>query len=101
MGKRIFFVSSGRLQVFHYHGRLREPIEFIADAEGLNAFGAYLEQPWKDPVYVLVDFVEEEFREEEVPHVIGPDRQALLRTKLSRLFRDPPYSLVHACKPAG
>lgn len=92
MGKRIFFVSSGRLQVFHHDGTPREPIEFRADEEGLASFAAYLEQPWKDPVYVLVDFVEEEFREEDVPHVFGADRQALVRTKLARLFRDPTYS---------
>jgi len=92
VGKRIFFVSSGRLQVFHHDGTPREPIEFRADEEGLASFAAYLEQPWKDPVYVLVDFVEEEFREEDVPHVFGADRQALVRTKLARLFRDPTYS---------
>lgn len=92
MGKRIFFLSSGRLRVFHFDGRLGEPISFAADEEGLTTFAAYLEQPWKDPVYVVVDFVEEEFREEQVPHVFGTDRQALLQTKLSRLFRDSTYS---------
>ena len=92
MGKRIFFVSSGRLRVFHYDGRLAEPIEFQADEEGLTSFAAYLQQPWNDPVYVLVDFVEEEFREEAIPHVFGADRKALLQTRLQRLFRDPTYS---------
>ena len=92
MGKRIFFISSGLLQVFHYDGRLGEAITFRADEEGLTAFALYLEQPWKDPVYVLVDFVEEEFREEQIPHVRGADRQALLRTRLTRLFRDSTYS---------
>lgn len=95
MGKRIFFVSSGRLRVFHFDGRLGEPIKFAADEMGLTTFAAYLEQPWKDPVSVIVDFVEEEFREEQVPHVLGSDRQALLQTRLARLFRDPTYSHAH------
>ena len=30
MGKRIFFVSSGRLRVFHHDGSLKEPIDFAA-----------------------------------------------------------------------
>jgi hypothetical protein len=92
MGKRIFFISSGVLQVFHHDGRLGEPISFRADEEGLTSFALYLEQPWKDPVYVLVDFVEEEFREEQIPHVMGADRQSLIRTRLTRLFRDATYS---------
>lgn len=92
MSKRIFFISSGRLRAYHHDGQLREPLEFRADEEGLAIFSQYLDQPWRDPVYVLVDFVEEEFREETVPHVFGGDRQAVVRTKLNRLFRDATYS---------
>ncbi len=92
MGKRIFFITSGRLCVYHHDGQVGDPIEFTADEDGLTRFSLYLEQPWKDPVYVLVDFVEEEFREEYIPHVFGSDRQALIRTRLNRLFRDATYS---------
>ena len=101
MGKRIFFISSGVLQVFHHDGRLGDPIAFRADEEGLTSFSLYLEQPWKDPVYVLVDFVEEEFREEQIPHVMGADRQALIRTRLTRLFRDATYSHAQLHGRAG
>jgi hypothetical protein len=92
MSKRVFFISSSRLRAYHYDGQLAEPLEFRADEEGLTAFSLYLEQPWRTPVYVLVDFVEEEFREELVPHVFGTDRRAMLRTKLNRLFRDATYA---------
>ena len=92
MGRRIFFVTSGRLRVYHHDGQLGEPLEFRADQDGLELLGKYLEQPWRDPVYVLVDFVEEEFREETVPHVFGGDRAAVVRTKINRLFRDTTYS---------
>jgi len=92
MARRIFFITSGRLRVYHHDGQLGEPLEFRADQDGLELLGQYLEQPWRDPVHVLVDFVEEEFREETVPHVFGGDRAAVVRTKINRLFRDTTYT---------
>ena len=93
MSKRVFLVSSGRLVVYHWHrGRFDEPLIFNADEEGLTNFSMYLDRGLEEPVYMLVDFVEEEFREDTVPHVIGPDRNALIGTKLNRLFRDATYS---------
>ena len=92
MTKRIFFVSSGRLRAFQYDGQLGATLEFRADEQGLTDFSLYLQETVRDPVYLLVDFVEEEFREDTVPHVLGPDRKALVRNRLSRLFRDATYS---------
>ena len=52
----------------------------------------YLQSTPPDPVSLLVDVVEEEFREETIPHVMGTDRKASLRNKKTRLFRDATYS---------
>ena len=65
---------------------------FRADEDGLTQFAQYLQSTPPDPVSLLVDVVEEEFREETVPHVMGTDRRALLRNKKTRLFRDATYS---------
>lgn len=92
MDKRVFFISSGRLRAYHHEGQLSAPVDFVADEHGLERFSAYLEQSSRFPVYVIVDFVEEEFREESIPHVMGPDRKAVIRTKLNRLFRDSTYA---------
>ena len=91
--RSIFFVTSGRLAVYQWlGGRFATPLVFMADEEGLNQFALYLQQGLGDMVYLLVDFVEEEFREDSIPHVMGPDRRALIRTKQNRLFRNPVYS---------
>ena len=93
MGKRVFYVSSGRLCAYSYEkGTLGDPVWFGADERGLTDFSVYLESVPNDPVLVLVDFVEEEFREDTIPHVYGRDRKGLIRTKLNRLFRDATYS---------
>ena len=81
------------MAVYHWSGgELLEPLWFGADEDGLTEFSLYLTHAPHDPVYLLVDVVEEEFREESIPHVVGNDRRALIRTRLNRLFRDPTYS---------
>lgn len=81
------------MAVHHWSGgELLEPLWFGADEGGLTEFALYLAHAPHDPVYLLVDVVEEEFREESIPHVMGNDRRSLIRTRLNRLFRDPTYS---------
>ena len=93
MSRRVLFLAGGRLAVYHWSGsELLDPLWFGADEDGLTEFALYLAHSPRDPVYMLVDVVEEEFREETIPHVMGADRRALLRTRLNRLFRDPTYS---------
>ena len=93
MSRRVLFLAGGRLAVYHWSGGdLLEPLWFGADEDGLTEFALYLAHSPHDPVYMLVDVVEEEFREEAIPHVVGADRRSLIRTRLNRLFRDPTYS---------
>jgi hypothetical protein len=104
MSRRVLFLAGGRLAVYHWSGgELLEPLWFSADEDGLTEFALYLAHSPHDPVYLLVDVVEEEFREESIPHVVGGDRRSLLRTRLNRLFRDPTYSyaVVQGREPDG
>ena len=91
--KRIFCLSGGQLVAHHWKsGRFTERYVFAASDQGISQFVSYLESADPDPVSFLVDVVEEEFREETVPHVVGPDRKALLATRKNRLFRDSTYT---------
>ena len=92
MIKRIFFVTTGRLRAHHFDGQLSDPLEFSADEQGLTDFSQYLQQYPSESVAVLVDVVEEDFREDTIPHVFGSDRKSVLSTKLNRIFRDTTYS---------
>ena len=104
MSRRVLFLGGGRMAVYHWErGQLLEPLWFAADEDGLTEFSLYLDHSPRDPVYLLVDVVEEEFREETIPHVMGGDRRSLIRTRMNRLFRDPTYSYaeVQGREPEG
>ena len=85
--RRVFVISGTRLAAHHLDGStLLDPIAFDAGEEGLAQFARYLERFPDDITCVVADVVEEEFREETIPHVFGRDRRALLRAKASRVF---------------
>lgn len=64
---------------------------FAADEQGLSQFARCLRELPPDPLAVLVDVVEEEYRAETIPHVGRVDRRAVLERKYARLFRGTPY----------
>ncbi len=91
--RRVLLLTGGQMVVYHWRsGQLSEGIEYPADEHGLRAFNDYLSKSPLLPTYLLVDLVEEEFRQETIPHVFGADRRALLRTRQTRLFRDARYA---------
>lgn len=93
LSRRIFYLTGGWLSVYHWHeGELVDSRAFASDEAGLSDFSRYLAAESRVPAYFLVDIVEEEFREETIPHVFGSDRRALVRTKQNRLFRDARYA---------
>ena len=86
--RRVFVISGAGLAVYHRHGRtLLDPFSFDSDDAGFAQFARYLERFPDDVACVIADVVEEEFREETVPHVLGRERRALLRAKADRAFR--------------
>ena len=88
----MFLLSGNVLDAYRWRqGRGEEALRFAADREGVESFAAFLAQEPPDPVNVLVDLVEEEFREDTVPRLIGPDRRALIEARRRRLFSDPTY----------
>ena len=91
-GKRIFYVTSNELTaVFCEKDKIRQLGVYSADPEGFEAFGKYLEQEPDYPSAFLVDVIEEEFRIDTIPHVVGLDRSKLLDRKAAGQFRSTPF----------
>ena len=95
--RRVFVISGTGLAAYHRHGsKLLGPFPFEADEGGRAEFAHYLERFPDDVTHVVADVVEEEFREETVPHVLAWERRALLRSRAARAFPGARY--LHAAR---
>ena len=95
--RRVFVISGAGLAAYHRHGsNLLGPFPFETDEGGRAEFARYLERFPDDVTHVVADVVEEEFREETVPHVFAWERGALLRTRAARAFPGARY--LHAAR---
>ena len=90
--RRTLFVSADRATIYQARGGgIEHAYVFSADEQGRAQFNRYLEETAKAPIYVLVDVVEEEYRQDVIPHVRGGDRRSVLERKHARLFRGTKY----------
>ncbi len=90
--ERIFYVTASELSVFHCSQGVVLPLaKFELSDEGTQDFSDYIKQDADHPSAVLVDVIEEEFRIENAPHVMGADRHRLLDRKAIALFRGLNY----------
>ena len=71
--------------------RLASGVYFEPDEQGLDLFKSYLTSFRNEPVRLLVDLIEEEFRQVRVPLLRGSDRQAILGRNFSKYFRTSEY----------
>ena len=91
--KRAICLAADAVTVYHWqNGDITESFQFDADDTGRFHFARYLQETPILPSYLLVDVVEEEFRQDTVPHVTGSDRRNVLERKLNRNFRNSPYT---------
>ena len=70
---------------------LAPAVDFAADEAGRAGLRRRLERGPPRLVRLLVDLVEEDFRRETTPHVIGPGRRGVLATRSARLFPGVPH----------
>ncbi|MES2406041.1 MAG: hypothetical protein V4528_01805 [Pseudomonadota bacterium] len=79
-------------------GKLRLVGQFNADDSGRRAFAAKLQMYKGSPVSVMVDSVDEDYRLETLPHVIGSARREMLERRLRQVTRN---ALFSAAWPQG
>ena len=64
---------------------------FEPDEQGLDLFTAYLASLKHEPVRLLIDLIEEEFRQIKIPLLRGSDRQQILNRNFIKFFRNSDY----------
>ncbi len=93
--RRVLLLSADRATLYIARGgRIADALQFPHGDEGFAGFARYLAASPSAPVSILVDVVEEEYRQDSIPHVHGADRRAVLSRKFARLFRGTPYWLA-------
>lgn len=90
----LMFLTADRLMAYSWHRtRLGPEAVFLPDEAGRRQFGEFADElaRHKRPVMVLTDLVEEDFRFDTVPHLIGRERSAMLQRKLEQFYRSTPF----------
>jgi hypothetical protein len=91
MARTLLFLSADSFHASIWQdGKLGALQYFSNDANGREYFSSYLKQH-RDPAYLLVDVIEEDFRLETVPHLIGTARKNLLARKFEQFYRSTPF----------
>src|SRR5487761_2258059 len=86
--KTLLFLSANHFQACTWNsGKLANTQYFSNDADGREKFSDYLKLH-HNPTYLLVDVIEEDFRQETVPHLIGANRRALIERKFEQYYRN-------------
>ena len=67
---------------------LNSSVYFEPDEQGLDLFEAYLLSLKNEPIKLLVDLIEEEFRQVKIPLLRGADRQAIIDRSYAKFFRN-------------
>ena len=68
--------------------KLNSSVYFEPDELGLDLFESYLRSLKNEPIKLLVDLIEEEFRQVKIPLLRGTDRQAIIDRNYAKFFRN-------------
>ena len=86
--KRLFYFTGYRLSVLYWKGKeLVGSSSFEPTEQGLEKFRNYLSQSENISAKFLVDVIEEDYRNETIPHVGSKDRKAVISRLVDRYFR--------------
>src|SRR5450631_1569741 len=86
--KTLLFLSADHFQAYIWDkGILSDSQYFNNDANGRDQFSGYLKLH-RNPAYLLVDVIEEDFRQETVPHLVGKNRRDLIGRKFEQYYRN-------------
>ncbi len=90
--KRVLYFTGYRMVAQEWSGnKLESAVYFEPDEQGLDLFSAYLRSFKNESVRLLVDLIEEEFRQIKIPLLRGTDRQAIIDRNYAKFFRNSKY----------
>jgi len=93
--KRIFYFSNFQLTIFHWQRKkCIARYTFNSSQQGLEKFKTYLLETNNAPVRILLDLIEEDFKQKSIPHVNAIDRKSIISRLLKRQH-EPQHDRQH------
>lgn len=91
--KRVIFITATNIDVYWWEaGCLNGPHGVEYGSDGIEQLGNYLKESDEILTYLVFDVVEEEFRNETIPHLYGKDKKDFINRRLNQFYRATPYS---------
>ncbi len=69
----------------------KNSVFFEPDEQGFDLFRTYLTSINQEPIRLLVDLIEEEFRQVTIPLIRGADRKAVINRHFEKFFRNSKF----------
>ncbi|HEU0186849.1 MAG TPA: hypothetical protein VFR06_03030 [Gallionellaceae bacterium] len=92
--KTLLFLSTDHFQAYSLERGVLTDAQFFSDDEnGREQFAEYLRKH-RAPTYLLTDMIEEDFRQEVVPHLTGASQDGLVQRKFEQYYRNTPFRLA-------
>jgi hypothetical protein len=92
--KTLLFLSTDSFQAYALdRGVLTQAQNFSDDARGREQFSEFLKTR-QARAYLLTDMIEEDFRQETVPHLTGSSQHALIQRKFEQYYRNTTFRMA-------
>ena len=90
--KYVIYVNGERSTLYQVDRHSAHPLgNYLAGQAGVHRLRDALLKLQHQPVSILVDLIEEEFRHDSLPHAFGSDRTRMLERAAGKLFRGTPF----------
>lgn len=89
--RTLLFLSASDLRARLWQDNtVSEEYSFSSDADGQQRFAEFI-QANNNPIMLLTDLIEEDFRNETVPHLRGGQQRAQQQRKFEQFYRNTPF----------
>ena len=90
--KQIIIISNQFMVAYYLHkNQLLHQRSFKTTNISEDEFSSHLQHIPNVPTYLLVDVIEEDYKQTGIPHVVGLDKNRLISRKLAKIHRDTPF----------
>ena len=92
MAKHFLYLTNEKITCLIWHGNAFTGREvFDANNPHSPEFERYVIKHRKEPVFIVVDLTEEDFRLDKIPHLRGSDQDAVVARRLAQVYRNTTF----------